>query len=204
MPTTSLSHTTDWRLPEAPLPLTLGPQDLCAVLRPLDATSWADVPLALQIQNPEGQTVLLRLTLKRRKLPHPSFDSMCELPIYLRVTDSGSEANHCFWGYCSSRTNRTFAWYGTNQHGTFLRICNTTSKIRFRLPHTGSEEVLQDGYRLVLLPKLAFYVMWNGHGESFVVPRATTGGAEVALPLAATSPHLATWTLTSRAFLQPR
>ena len=47
---------------------------LSAVLRPLEATSWADVPLALQIQNPEGRTVLLRLTLKRRKLLHPSFD----------------------------------------------------------------------------------------------------------------------------------
>ena len=172
-------HTSDWQLPEAPLPLTLGPQDLSAVLRPLEATSWADVPLALQIQNPEGRTVLLRLTLKRRKLPHPSFDPMSELPIYPRVT--GSEANNCFWGYCGSRTNRTFAWYGTNQHGAFIRICNTTPKIRLRLPHTGSEEVLQDGYRLVLLPKLAFYALWDGHGESFVVPRATTGVAEVAL-----------------------
>ena len=60
MPTTSV-HTSDWRLPEVPLPLTLGPQDLSAVLRPFDATSWAEVPLALQIQNPEGRTVLLRL-----------------------------------------------------------------------------------------------------------------------------------------------
>ena len=181
-------HTSDWQLPEAPLPLTLGPQDLFAALRPLEATSWAEVPLALQIQNPEGRTVLLRLTLKRRRLPHPSFDPMSELPIYPRVT--GSEANHCFWGYCGSRTNRIFAWYGTNQYGAFLRICNTTPKIRLRLPHTGSEEVLQDGYRLVLLPKLAFYAMWDGHGESFVVPRATPGGAEVALPMQL---HLRTW-----------
>ena len=44
--------------------------------------------------------------------------------------------------YCGSRTNRTFAWYCTNQHGAFLRICNTTPKIRLRLPHTGSEEKL--------------------------------------------------------------
>ena len=68
------------------------------------------------------------------------------------------------------------------KHGAFLRICNTTPKIRLR-PHTGSKEVLQDGYRLVLLPKLAFHALWNGHGESFVVPRATTGGAKVALPI---------------------
>ena len=201
-------HTSHWQLPEAPLPLTLGPQDLSAVLRPLEATSWADVPLALQIQNPEGRTVLLRLTLKRRKLPHPSFDPMSEFPIYPRVT--GAEANHCFWGYCGSRTNRTFAWYGTNQHGAFIRICNTTPKIRLRLPHTGCEEVFQDGYRLVLLPKLAFYALWDGHGESFVVPRAATGVAEVALPIGSyasapvdnSDPHIVA--LASRAFLQPR
>ena len=39
------------------------------------------------------------------------------------------------------------------------------------------------GYRLVLLPKLAFYALWDGYGESFVVPRAATGVAEVALPI---------------------
>ena len=40
-------RTSDWQLPDAPLPLTLGPQDLFAALRPLEATSWAEVPLAL-------------------------------------------------------------------------------------------------------------------------------------------------------------
>ena len=45
------------------------------------------------------------------------------------------------------------------------------------------EEVLQEGYRLVLLPKLAYYAMWDGHEESFAVPRATPKGAEVALPI---------------------
>ena len=82
-------HTSDWQLSDAPLPLTLGPQDLFAALRPLEATSWAEVPLALQIQNPEGRTVLLRLTLKQRKLPHPSFDPMSELPIYPRHRSRG-------------------------------------------------------------------------------------------------------------------
>ena len=141
-------HTADWQLPDAPIPLSLGSQDLFAALRPLEAISWAEAPLALQIQNLEGRTVLLQ----RRKLPHPSFDPLSELPIFPRAT--GPEANHCFWGYCGSRTNRTFGWYGTNQYGAFLRICNTTPEIRFRLPHTGNEEVLQDGYRLVLLPIL--------------------------------------------------
>ena len=143
----------------------------------------------------------------RANCSHPSFDPMSEFPIYPRVT--GAEANHCFWGYCGSRTNRTFAWYGTNQHGAFIRICNTTPKIRLRLPHTGCEEVLQDGYRLVLLPKLAFYALWDGHGESFVVP-LPMGSATSATPVVATPPRLSTTqilrvvALTSRAFLQPR
>ena len=75
-------HTAYWQLPDAPLPLNLGSQDLAAALRPLDATSWAEVPLALQLETPEGRTVLLRLTLKRRKLPHPSFDPLSDLPIF--------------------------------------------------------------------------------------------------------------------------
>ena len=104
-----------------------------------------------------------------------------------------------FWGYCGSRTNRS--WYGTNQYGAFLRICNTTPKIRLRLPHTGNEEVLQDGYRLVLLPKLAYYAMWDGHGESFAVPRATPK-LRSRSQLAATPPH-PMWALTPQAILQP-
>ena len=124
-------HTAYWQLPDAPLPLSLGPQDVGDVLRPLDATSWAEVPLALQLHTPKGRTV---------------------------------------------------GWYGTNQQGAFLQICHTTPKIRLRLPHYGNEEVLQDGYRLILLPKLAYYAMWDGHGESFAVPRATPKGAEASLP----------------------
>ena len=110
-------------------------------------------------------------------MPHPSFDPLSDLPIFPRAT--GPEANHC---YCGSRTNRTLGWYGTNQQGAFLLICHTTPKIRLRLPRNGNEEVLQDGYRLVLLPKLAYYAMWDGHGESFAVPRATSKGAEASLP----------------------
>ena len=173
-------HTAYWQLPDAPLPLSLGPQDVDDVLRPLGATSWAEVPLALQLHTPKGRTVLLRLTLKKRRLPHPSFDPKSDLPIFPRAT--GPEANHCYWGYCGSRTNRTLGWYGTNQQGAFLQICHTVPKIRLRLPHYGNEEVLQDGYRLILLPKLAYYAMWDGHGESFAVPRATPKGAEASLP----------------------
>ena len=77
----------------------------------------------------------------------------------------------------------------------------TPPKTRLRLPRTGNEEVLQDGYRLVLLPKLAYY-MWDGHGESFAVPRATSKVQRLRCPVAATPPH-PMWALTLQAILQP-
>ena len=46
----------------------------------------------------------------------------------------------------------------------------------------GVWEVWQDGYRLVLLPRLAFFALWDGMGEAFVVPRATARVLEAALP----------------------
>ena len=55
------------------------------------------------------------------------------------------------------------------------------AKIRLQLPHYGNEEVLQDGYRLIFPPKLAYYAMWDGHGENFIVPCAASKGAEASL-----------------------
>ena len=168
-------HTAYWHFPDASLPLSLGSQDLAAVLRPLDATSWAEVPLALQLETPEGRTVLLQLTFKRRRLPHPSFDPLSDLPIFPEppvprpIIATGATAAPAQMAPSA----------GT---APILRICHTTPKIRLRLPHNGNEEVLQDGYRLVLLPKLAYYAMWDGHGERFAVPRATSKGAEASLP----------------------
>ena len=63
-------HSADWLLPEAPLPLCQAPQDIATVVRPLDATSWTEVPLAVQVRTHE----VLRLALKRGKLPHHAFD----------------------------------------------------------------------------------------------------------------------------------
>ena len=87
-------HSANWLLPDAPLPLCLAPQDTAAVVRPLDATGWA-VPLAVQIENLRGAVVLLRLTLKRRQLPHYAFDPMSETPRYPRIM--GADANQFFW-----------------------------------------------------------------------------------------------------------
>ena len=64
-------HTSDWQLPEVPLPLTLGLQDLSAVLRPLEATSWADVPLALPDSEPGRANCSPETYTQTTQLPHP-------------------------------------------------------------------------------------------------------------------------------------
>ena len=120
-------YSADWLLPDALPPLSSAPQDLAAVVRPLEAASWAEVPLAVQIENPRGAVVLLRLTIH--------------------------------WAYCSPRNGRTLAWYGVNRAGAYIRICQTDAKVRLRLPHNGANDVLQDGYQLVLLPRLAFFAL---------------------------------------------
>ena len=50
------------------------------------------------------------------------------------------------------------------------------------MPSQGTAEVHQSGYRLVLLPKLAFFALWDGVGEEYRVPRKPKAQPEVALP----------------------
>ena len=35
---------------------------------------------------------------------------------------------------------------------------------------------------MILLPKVAYYAMWDGHGENFMVPCAASKGAKASLP----------------------
>ena len=53
--------------------------------------------------------------------------------------------------------------------------------MRLRLPHQGAAEVHQAGYRLVLLPKMAFFALWDGVGAEYRVPRMPTTQSAVAL-----------------------
>ena len=69
-------------------------------------------------------------------------------------------------------------------HGMVRTAQAPICKVRLRLPRIGAREVLQDGYRLVLLPKLAFFALWDGTGETFIVPRAKASISEPALAAA--------------------
>ena len=149
-------------------------------VRPLEAADWSEVPLAIQLEHPDGAVVLLRLTLKRRKLPHAAVDLRAPTPVFPRVVGAGSR--HFHWAFCSPLMKRPVAWYGTNSAGAFVRVCHTNPKVRLRLPSQGTAEVHQSGYRLVLLPKLAFFALWDGVGEEYRVPRKPKAQPEVALP----------------------
>ena len=86
-------YSADWLLPDALPPLSAAPQDLAAAVRPLETATWAELPLAVQIENPRGAVVLLRLA-----------DLTAEPPIFPRVV--GFDANYYHWGYCNPRTRR--------------------------------------------------------------------------------------------------
>ena len=175
-----VAYCASWHLPEALPPLSPTPQDMMLRVRPLDAADWSEVPLAIQLEHPDGAVVLLRLTLKRRKLPHGAVDLRAPTPVFPRVVGAGSR--HFHWAFCSPLMKRPVAWYGTNSAGAFVRVCHTNPKVRLRLPSQGTAEVHQSGYRLVLLPKLAFFALWDGVGEEYRVPRKPKAQPEVALP----------------------
>ena len=67
-----------------------------------------------------------------------------------------------------------------------ISVCQTDSKVR-HLPHDGTNELLQNGCRLVLLPKLAFFALWNGTGDAFRVPRAKPAPTRLRCAMAAAS-----------------
>ena len=175
-----VAYCASWHLPEALPPLSPTPQDMMLRVRPLEAADWSEVPLAIQLEHPDGAVVLLRLTLKRRKLPHAAVDLRAPTPVFPRVVGAGSR--HFHWAFCSPLMKRPVAWYGTNSAGAFVRVCHTNPKMRLRLPSQGTAEVHQSGYRLVLLPKLAFFALWDGVGEEYRVPRKPKAQPEVALP----------------------
>ena len=49
-----VAYCASWHLPEALPPLSPAPQDIMLRVRPLEAADWAEVPLAIQVENPDG------------------------------------------------------------------------------------------------------------------------------------------------------
>ena len=71
------------------------PQHIMDTIRPLEPVSWSSVPLALRITFPDASSHALRLTLRRRWLPHGVQQFASDgSPVYPQVT--GSDALHCF------------------------------------------------------------------------------------------------------------
>ena len=84
-------YSADWQLPDT-LPPLLAVRPCGS--GPFETATWAELPLAVQIESPQGAVVLLKLTIRRRKLPHHSADLTAEPPSFLRVV--GLDANYCY------------------------------------------------------------------------------------------------------------
>ena len=81
---------------------------------------------------------------------------MLRSPVYPRVTES--QAAHSFWSYTSAHTCRPIAWLLPVRARLYLRFRrNTQSVLRLALPSSGAA-----GYKVELLPKLAFFALSLG------------------------------------------
>ena len=137
-------------------------QDIMDTARPLEPVSWSSVPLALRITFPDATSHALRLTLRRRRLPHDDVQPLAPdgSPVYLKVT--GSQALRCFWCCASAHTCRPVAWLLPVRAGLCLRFRRNTQRVlRLILPTSGTAPLERDGFTVELLPKLAFFTLWD-------------------------------------------
>ena len=123
------------------------------------------MPLAIRLATDGGHTEDLRLTVGRRRLPHgPQVRTASGTPIFPIVT--GSQERHCYRSYTSARTHRPVAWLVPLQAGPCLRFPRATQTVRsLPLPTEGNAPVVHQGITVTLLPKLAFFTLWDCSAE---------------------------------------
>ena len=153
------AHSKTWEPDAEVYPFDDRPQDILATIRLLEPVSWGPVPLALRITFPDATCYALQLTLQRGRLPHAEGQVLAPdgSPVYPRLT--GSKALYCFWCYISAHTRRPIAWLLPAGDGLCLRFRRNT--LRLRLPSTGTAPLEQDGFVVELLPKPAFFTLWD-------------------------------------------
>ena len=177
------AHSATWEPDAAVYPFEDTPQDILATIRPLEPVSWGAVPLALRITFPDGTCHALRLTVRRRRLPRDEGQVLAPdgSPVYPRVT--GSQSHHCFWCYTSAHTCRPVAWLLPVKAGLCLRFRRNTQRVlRLTLPATGTAPLEQAGYTVELLPKLAFFTLWDRPPSSGLIRPPARNDAEGGLP----------------------
>ena len=80
------------------------------------------------------------------------------------------EPLHCFWCYTSAHTCRPIAWLLPVKAGLCLRFRRNTQRVlRLTLPSAGTAPLEQDGFVVELLPKLAFFTLWDRPPSSGLV-----------------------------------
>ena len=152
-------------------------------IHPLEPVSWSSVPLALRITFPDATRHALRITLRRRRLPHHDAQQLAPdgSPVYPKVT--GSQALHCYWCYTSAHTCRPIAWLLPVKAGLCLRFQRNTQRVlRLILPTSGTAPLEQDGFTVELLPKLAFFTLWDRPPSTGLASASTCNDAAGGLP----------------------
>ena len=98
------AHSTTWEPDTVVYPFEDRPQHIMDI-RPLEPVSWSSVPLALRITFPDATSHALRLTLRRRRLPHDEAQQLA--PDGSSVLRSRAvKALHYFWCDTSVHTCR--------------------------------------------------------------------------------------------------
>ena len=154
------AHSTTWTLDPEAYPFEDRPQHTLDTIRPLASITWASALLALRITFPDASSHALRLTLRRRQLPHGEQFSPDGSSVHPKVT--GIQAAHWFWCYTSAHTCRPIPWLLSVKAGLCLRFRRNTQRVlRLVLPTFGTDPLVQDGYTVELLPKLVFFTLWD-------------------------------------------
>ena len=152
------AHSTTWEPDTVVYPFEDRPQHIMDI-RPLEPVSWSSVPLALRITFPDATSHALRLTLRRRRLPHDEDQQLAPNGESCLFQSHGQPISplQLVLRYTSAHTCRPIAWLLPVKAG--LCLCfrrNTQRVLRLILPTSGTAPLEQDGFTVELLPKLVF------------------------------------------------
>ena len=154
-----------WTAPTHPLPfIPRSEADLVMRWKFLESPTWALPPLAIRLtrhdrRGPTSED--LRLTILYNKVPHADLPYSEDRPMpYPKLL--GSTRLHYYWSYVSVRTARPVAWL--THEGTGLRLYLQRGHQGVRslvLPLEGDAPCKVRDFEIMLLPKLAFFALWD-------------------------------------------
>ena len=153
-----------WTAPTHPLPFHLRPKvDLILQWKLLENPTWVLPPLAIRLTRHDRHAPAsedLRLTILYNRIPHADLPCPDDRPMpYPKLL--GSTRLHYYWSYVSARTTRPVAWLTHEVSGLRLYLRRGHQVRSLLLPLEGDEPYRTRDYEIMLLPKLAFFALWD-------------------------------------------